>query len=148
MSEYQYYEFRAIDRPLTSQEMSDLRALSSRARITPSSVVNTYNYGDFRGDPDALMEKLFDAFVYVANWGTRRFVLRIPKMVLGRRECASYCQGESLRVWTAREHIILSFESEGASRRGTQACRNCDRPACRHNPCFVATIFLYMNQNP
>src|SRR5947208_441456 len=27
MSEYQYYEFQAIDRPLTEKEMEDLRAL-------------------------------------------------------------------------------------------------------------------------
>ena len=34
MSEYQYYEFRAVDRPLTKQEMGALRAISSRAEIT------------------------------------------------------------------------------------------------------------------
>jgi len=31
MSEYQYYEFLAIDRPLTADEMAELRALSTRA---------------------------------------------------------------------------------------------------------------------
>jgi len=31
MIEYQYYEFAAIDRPLTSEQMSRLRALSTRA---------------------------------------------------------------------------------------------------------------------
>lgn len=30
MSEYQYYEFQAIDRPLTEREMRELRAISSR----------------------------------------------------------------------------------------------------------------------
>ena len=35
MSEYQYYEFQAIDRPLTKPEMAELRALTSRATITP-----------------------------------------------------------------------------------------------------------------
>ena len=34
MSEYQYYEFRAIDRPLSERELTELRALSSRAQIT------------------------------------------------------------------------------------------------------------------
>ncbi len=33
MSEYQYYEFQAVDRPLTQNQMSDLRAYSSRAQI-------------------------------------------------------------------------------------------------------------------
>jgi hypothetical protein len=42
LSEYQYYEFQAIDRPLTDKEMGVLRACSTRARITPTSFVNDY----------------------------------------------------------------------------------------------------------
>ena len=34
MSEYQYYEFLALDRPLEQSEMAALRALSTRADIT------------------------------------------------------------------------------------------------------------------
>jgi hypothetical protein len=34
MSEYQFYEFRAIDRPLGVAEMAALRRMSTRARIT------------------------------------------------------------------------------------------------------------------
>ena len=56
MSEYQYYEFQAVDRPLTNRQMNVLRGYSSRAQITPSSFVNVYNYGDFRGNPDKFME--------------------------------------------------------------------------------------------
>ncbi|MGD0776492.1 MAG: hypothetical protein ABSC05_27065 [Candidatus Solibacter sp.] len=107
MSEYQYYEFRATDRPLTDQEMASLRAISSRAHITSASFVNVYNYGDFRGDPEALMEKVFDAFLYVANWGTHSLMLRLPKRTLGSRECAPFRAGESLRVWCKGEHTIL-----------------------------------------
>ena len=28
------------------------------------------------------MEKCFDAFVYLANWGTRRLVFRLPRTLL------------------------------------------------------------------
>jgi hypothetical protein len=31
VSEYQYYEFQAVDRPLTEREMRELRAYSTRA---------------------------------------------------------------------------------------------------------------------
>ena len=31
MGEYQYYEFVAIDRPLTHDEQAELRAISTRA---------------------------------------------------------------------------------------------------------------------
>ncbi len=44
MSEYQYYEFQALDKPLTKQQQKELRSLSSRAEITATSFVNEYNY--------------------------------------------------------------------------------------------------------
>jgi hypothetical protein len=78
MSEYQYYEFRAIERPLTQQQVGELRRYSSHAEITATSFSVEYNWGDFRGDPQKWMEKYFDAFVHVANWGTRWFMVRIP----------------------------------------------------------------------
>jgi len=39
MAEYQYYEFLAIDRPLDARQLAELRALSTRARISPSRFV-------------------------------------------------------------------------------------------------------------
>jgi hypothetical protein len=51
MSEYQYYEFPAIDRSLTADEMSDLLALSTRAAITPVGSTNEYNWSNFKGGP-------------------------------------------------------------------------------------------------
>ncbi|MBU2496383.1 MAG: hypothetical protein KJ935_07815 [Candidatus Omnitrophica bacterium] len=76
--EYQYYEFLAIDRPLTSEETSALRSLSTRAHITPVSFINEYNWGDFKGNPADLMRRFFDAHVYVANWMTAIFMVRVP----------------------------------------------------------------------
>jgi hypothetical protein len=68
MSEYQYYEFQAIDRRLSDKEMQALRSHSTRAQITPTSFVNEYSFGSFKGDEDAWMDKYFDAFLYVANY--------------------------------------------------------------------------------
>jgi len=45
MSEYQYYEFLAIDRPLTPGERGELRLLSTRARISANSFINEYHWG-------------------------------------------------------------------------------------------------------
>ncbi len=78
MSEYQYFEFQAIDRPLSKKEMTELRSYSTRARIAPSSFVNDYSWGNFKGDADAWMDKYFDMFLYIANWGTRILKLRLP----------------------------------------------------------------------
>jgi hypothetical protein len=45
MSEYQYYEFRAVERPLSHAEREELRVLSTRARISERSFVNHYEWG-------------------------------------------------------------------------------------------------------
>ena len=84
MSEYQYYEFQAVDQPLSQAQMAELRALSSRATITPTRFQNFYTWGAFRGQPATLMERYFDAFVYVANWGTHELMLRPARRRLCR----------------------------------------------------------------
>lgn len=43
MSEYPYYEFQAIDRPLDERAMIALRAITSRATIPTTSLVNGYH---------------------------------------------------------------------------------------------------------
>ncbi len=43
VSEYQYYDFLALDKPLTDKQRADLRKLSSRAEITATRFVNEYN---------------------------------------------------------------------------------------------------------
>jgi hypothetical protein len=40
MSEYQYYEFLAVDRALTKGEIAEVRKMSSRANITATRFVN------------------------------------------------------------------------------------------------------------
>jgi len=112
MSEYQYYEFRAIDRPLTEKEMRELRAYSTRARITPTSFTNEYSWGSFKGDKDAWMEKYFDAFLYLANWGTRVLKLRLPSRSLDIETARLYCPGEQAFAREKSGRVILTFVSE------------------------------------
>jgi hypothetical protein len=111
MSEYQYYEFKAIDRPLDRKEMDELRDLSTRAEITPTSFTNTYSYGSFRGNPKALMDRYFDAFVYVANWGTRRLMFRIPRRFIDVEAASAYCDGQALSLTTKEGHVVLDLTS-------------------------------------
>ena len=116
VSEYLYYEFRAVDRPLTHREIRELRALSTRAEITATSFVNTYNWGDFKGDPDILMEKYFDAFVHTANGCVFQLVLRLPRRALDAKDVSAHCVGESLRMRKTKNFTILEFISEGEGR--------------------------------
>lgn len=112
MSEYQYYEFLAIDRPLTEREMKELRAVSSRAVITATRFTNHYEWGNFKGDPRAWMERYFDAFLYFANWGTHELMLRLPRRVLDPATARRYCRGEAASARVKGEHVILEFLSE------------------------------------
>src|SRR5260370_41171491 len=112
MSEYQYYEFLAIDRPLDGRQRGELRALSTRARMTATSFVNEYHWGDFRGSPAALMERYFDAFLYLANWGSRRLMIRLPRGLLDLDVAERYCTSDAASVWAAGDHVILSLSSE------------------------------------
>jgi len=112
VSEYQYYEFMAVDRPLDRAQMAELRALSTRARITPSSFVNEYHWGNFRGDPCRMVEAYFDAFLYLANWGTHQVMFRLPTRLLDPAVAGEYCAGDSARAWTGGEHVVLDLSSQ------------------------------------
>ena len=115
MSEYQYYEFQAIDRPLSEADRRALRDLSTRARITATSFTNSYEWGDFKGDPAKLMERWFDLHLYLANWGSRRLMIRLPaRMVdrhllntfLGEVDCAELrVSGENLILDIVRDEV-------------------------------------------
>lgn len=112
MSEYQYYEFQAIDKPLSEKDREVLRDISSRAQITSTSFVNEYNYGNFKGDPLKLVEKYFDAFLYLANWGTHWFMLKVPRHLVDVDRVSKYFPGESAVIHEKGDHLIFEFTSE------------------------------------
>ncbi len=112
MSEYQYFEFQAVDRPLSKKEMAELRSYSTRARITPTSFVNDYSWGDFKGNSDVWIDKYFDVFLYFANWGTRILKLRLPDSQLSAKTARLYAVGERAAVRVKNGNVILSFHSE------------------------------------
>lgn len=112
MSEYQYYEFQAIDRPLSEEDMRWLRGLSTRAQITTTSFVNVYHWGNFRGDPIKLMERCFDAFVYVTNWGYRRFMVRLPRASFDVARAKQYCHRDGAALRKKKDYVLLEFDCD------------------------------------
>ncbi|WP_194905810.1 hypothetical protein [Catenulispora rubra] len=115
MSEYQYYEFLALDRPLTDDEYEYVRALSTRAEITRTRFVNEYQWGDFRGSPSALMDLCYDAHLYFANWGTRTLMLRLPLSWLDLDAAAEYVNDETFSARRSGKNIVLEFQSQDES---------------------------------
>jgi hypothetical protein len=115
MSEYQYYEFLALDKPLTSQQRAELRELSTRAEISATRFTNEYHWGDFKGDPLVMMERYFDAFLYLANWGTRHLMFRVPRSALDPELAGHYCYTDAASLTETDDHLIISLYADNDS---------------------------------
>ena len=94
MSEYQYYEFRAIDRPLTEEEQAAVGKLSSRVDLSPTHAIFVYNYSDFPARAEEILARYFDAMLYMANWGSCHLRFRFPKNAVDLEQTL----GEGFRV--------------------------------------------------
>jgi hypothetical protein len=116
MSEYQYYEFLALDRPLSAEDLAYVRTLSSRVQPTPTQAVFTYSFGDFRGNPLDLLAKHYDVMLYLANWGSKQLAFRFPKAAIDEQALQPYYYGvEEIELSTVGQHIMLNiaFQDEG-----------------------------------
>lgn len=112
MSEYQYYEFVALDRPLTQAEMAALRRISTRAQITPTRFRNEYHWGDLKADPGKLLARYFDAHLYFANWPSRRFMMRLPKASMDLDALTPYFPGGAAKLLPHARHVVVDMWSE------------------------------------
>src|SRR3546814_6607277 len=130
MSEYQYYEFQAIDRPLDRAAQEALRSISSRARISATSFTNHYEWGDLKGDPCKLMEQWFDLHLYLTNWGTRRLMMRLPERLVSRADIGCFLR----EVDRSEEHT-----SELQSLMRTSYAVFCMQKQKIHNHQFTST---------
>ena len=114
LSEYQYFEFQAIDRPLSDTDRQALRALSTRARITATSFSNEYHWGSFSGNPRRMMERWFDLHLYLANWGTRQLMIRLPQRLVARPRLDRFLHSvEIARVSESGENLIVDIYYDG-----------------------------------
>src|SRR5580765_5752052 len=112
MSEYQYYEFRAIDRPLTDRQMRELRAISTRAAISRMSFSNHYEYGDLKANPRDLLMNYFDASLYFAHWLYAEVAFRFPKNAVDVRALRRYATAQSLEIKTTGSHVVVAMSVE------------------------------------
>jgi hypothetical protein len=109
MSEYQYYEFQTIDRPLSPEEQVVISKLSSRGQLNPTQAIFVYNYGDFRGDPKQVLAQYFDIMLYVANWGTWRLIFRLPK-VSDPVWSQPFLIPDAVSIETTPDYLVLDIE--------------------------------------
>lgn len=136
VSEYQYYEFQALDRPLGEEDRKALRTLLSRARITATSFTNSYEWGNFKGLRDELMARWFDLHLYLANWGSRRLMIRFPRRLIDAGALKPFLRAaDGATFKPAGENLVLDikrYEMEPARtgttvQAGWRRSRHCGR---------------------
>jgi len=110
MSEYQYYEWQAIDRLLTPEEQSEVDGLSSHIDVTASYAMVDYQWGSFKYSARQVLLDHFDAHLYLANWGSRRLIFRFPKGLLDENAVNAYCVPEYISFETFGDYQVLDFE--------------------------------------
>jgi hypothetical protein len=114
MSTYQYYEFQAIDRPLTEEEQQAVARLSSRVDPHPRQAVFVYHWSNFHGNPREVLAKYYDAMLYMANWGSRQLMFRFPMTAMDLEGAMAYCQPLIVQDYvsfsTVGEYTILNIE--------------------------------------
>ena len=110
MSEYQYYEWQSVDRPLTEAEQTAVSKLSSHIEVSSSRAVVTYSYGDFKHDPRTVLARFFDAYLYRANWGSRRLMFRFPSGLVSRDTLEPYFVPDRITFGTSNGFDVLDMD--------------------------------------
>nr|WP_238360594.1 hypothetical protein [Iningainema tapete] len=98
-----------MDKPLTTEEKTYVQSLSSRVELTSTQAVFVYNYGDFRGKPKELLEKCFDVMLYMANWGSRQLMFRLPISLVDTTVLEPYCLSRTISISTTRNFVIIDI---------------------------------------
>ncbi len=110
MSEYQYYAWQTVDRPLTAAERREVDGLSSHITVTALGAWVDYSWGDFKHDPLEVLARYFDAFLYFANWGSKRIAFRFPKHLLDPWPLQPYMVEPYIVLKTLGDYHILDFD--------------------------------------
>ncbi|HUY47140.1 MAG TPA: hypothetical protein VMV92_15630 [Streptosporangiaceae bacterium] len=81
-------------------------------RYLPPPPGQEYHWGDLKGDPKKIMERYFDAFLYLANWGARQLMFRLPRGVLDAQAAEEYCYTDAASVAGTAGHLIVSLYAD------------------------------------
>ena len=114
MSGLDIHFFGNLYRPLDAAAQEEMRALSSRAEVTATTARYSYNYGSFRGDPEALLRAHFDFYFHASNYGERRLMFKFPlEQVQALRPLwREYTIPDKVEVKAQKPWLILSLDPD------------------------------------
>jgi hypothetical protein len=58
------------------------------------------------------MERYYDAFLYLANWGTRWLSFRVPSRLIDLATAQRYCVGDAASARVSGEYLVIDLISE------------------------------------
>ena len=91
MSTYQRLHFVACDRTLDDEQLTYMQGLSGHADVTRRSFDVAYHWGGgFRGTPEKMLRRGYDAHLEFASYGTRRAMFRLPGPPIPRSRIAMF----------------------------------------------------------
>jgi hypothetical protein len=108
MSEYQYFEFQSLDRPLTADQQAAMRRISHQVNLTPVRACFTYTAGSFKAEPSTVLAQNFDAMIHLTGWGDKRLMFRFPAALLDLEQVKAYVDPLGRCVtWSVRGDYAL-----------------------------------------
>jgi hypothetical protein len=117
MSEYQRYEFITIDKPLTREQLNEVKNLSSHIEVSSTHAIVEYSWGSFKHNPITVLREFFDGFLHCANWGSRQLAFRFPHGILPANLLNDYDFEDFVELIQYQDYDILNikFSHIGAS---------------------------------
>jgi hypothetical protein len=109
MSEYQFYEFRAIDKPLSRKDKVEIGSWSSRSDPSNTGATFIYSYGNFPKDEMTVVEQYFDAMFYISNWGSKRLIFKLPNSHVDVKHLKQYCT-DGLSITSKPEFTLIDID--------------------------------------
>jgi len=119
VSEIHYYEFLAVNRPLSRAQQAEIREFAKDATITATDFRVEYEDCELETDPDYLMLHYYDAHLYRANFGSRKIMLKLPGTALAPHTAVRYLVHDRVSAGIAGEQVILKLDSEDTEGQDT-----------------------------
>ncbi len=119
MSEYQFYEFKAIDKPLSEKDKNEISSWSSRTNPSNTGAIFIYSYSDFPKDEIKVVEKYFDAMFYISNWGITQLVFKLPNNLIDIGRIRQYCIMDGVNLIEKTNFTLVDIcisDEEGGGR--------------------------------
>ncbi len=117
MSEYQYYEFYSLNKPLSKACKSEMQAISSAAKFGTHNVQYTYNSGNFSGDAEELLAEYFDVLLYVSKFGDFQLTLRYNLEDLDIAELEEFWMDDIIEFSMVGSSVLVNIEINDDNRK-------------------------------